>query len=353
MQRRIRLPFRSICSAKMNEELLFLVRRLVGTLFVVLGIVLSVFLLPRLSPIDPCLAVLGSKATAAQLAQCRAEHFLDRPLTEQFTHYIGGLIQGDLGTSIRTGHPVTVELARPLAATIELALAGLCFTLLFGIGPGMLAANYHNRWPDWFVRGFTLLGNGLPVFLLALVLKELFHSHLQWLPRTGRTSDLVQPAGSGFYVLESLFRGDLQASVNNLHYLVLPAMTLGITFSANLIRVLRIALLDALATPYVLAARARGCSQRCVLLRHALRNALNPTLTVFGLTAGHLLSGTVLTEFVFSWPGIGTYAIEAARHNDFPAVTGVALIAAVVYPLTYLGVEVLQRWAMPMVSDGE
>jgi ABC-type dipeptide/oligopeptide/nickel transport system permease component len=314
---------------------------------VVLVVLVTLFFISRLLPVDPCLAVLGDKATDAHLARCQEQHHLNHPPDQQFKIYMAGLFRGDAGVSIRTGRPVIEDLVRPLAATIELSLVALVMTIVPGLAAGLLAARFHNRLPDWGIRLFTVMANGVPLFLLGLALKELFHSHLHWLPRTSRLDAAVMPADTHFYLLENLLRGNGERCINALQHLLLPAATLALYFSANLVRIVRVSMLDVLPRPYVLAARARGVPEQQVILKHTLKRAMIPVLTIIGLTAGHVLSGTVLTEVVFSWPGLGMYAIEAARHNDVPSVAGVTLLAAMVYPTTYIIIEGIQYGLHP------
>jgi peptide/nickel transport system permease protein len=332
----------------------FLLARLVGMIGVVVGVLVSVFLLPRLVPTDPCLAMLGEKATDAQLAACHAHHHLDQPLPAQFFAYAHNLLRGDLGISIRTHQAVLTELEERLPATLELSLAALVVTLLLGVPLGVLAASHHRTWLEWLIRGLTTVGGTMPVFLLALLLKEGFSSPASGIPRTGRISGVfaLHPQITGVYTLDSLLTGNLAALLSSLSHLALPALTLGIYSAAVLARVLHVALLEELAQPYILAVRAKGLRDRWVVLRHALKNALVPTLTMVGLTMGNLLSGTVLTEYVFSWPGIGRYAAEAARTNDFPALIGVTLVAALVYPASHLLIEWGQGHLDPRIVEG-
>jgi peptide/nickel transport system permease protein len=266
---------------------------------------------------------------------------------------VGNLLRGDLGTSIHTGRAVADDLRTRLPATLELSLAALAITLLLGFPLGILAAHQQHTWLDGLIRGFTIAGGAVPVFLLGLLLKELFSSQTSWLPRTGRIGEAfaLLPQITGLYTIDSLIVGNIAAFRSSLRHLALPALTLGVFSSALLIRILRAALLEVLPRAYILAARARGVHDWRVLLTHALKNALVPALTIVGLTMGNLLSGTVLTEYVFSWPGIGRYAAEAARTNDFPAIIGVALVAALVYPLSHLLIECLQRWLDPRMEN--
>lgn len=322
----------------------FVIRRIIGTSIVIIGILISVFLLPRLAPGDPCLRRLGDHATDAQIAACHTRHNLNQPIHRQFTHYVTQLWHGNPGISIRTERPIGNDLARRGTATIELALAALVLALVLGIVPGIIAALNHNRAIDWCIRGITLIGAGLPTFLIGLVLKEIFSRHLAWFPRVGRLDDVVPPPTRlGMYTLDSLLAGDLEMCKVSLTYLALPACTLSLATAATLTRIVRVAMLEVLAQRYILAARARGIRDVIVLYRHAFTNALVPTLTIAGLATGNMLSGAVITEYIFSWPGLGRYAAEAALQRDYPVVLAVALLASCIYPLSHLGIELLQQ----------
>lgn len=322
----------------------FIIRRIISTGIVIIGILISVFLLPRLTPGDPCLRQLGDHATDAQIAACHTRHNLNQPIHMQFINYVNQLWHGNLGISIHTEHPIGQELVRRSAATIELALAALVLALVLGIVPGVIAALHHNHTIDWVIRSITLIGTGLPTFLIGLLLKEIFSRHLAWFPRVGRLDDIVPPPTRlGMYTLDSLLAGDIETCLVSLTYLVLPACTLSLATAATLTRIVRVAMLEVLAQRYILAARARGLRDMIVLYRHAFTNALIPTLTIAGLATGNVLSGAVITEYIFSWPGLGRYAAEAAMQHDYPVVLAVALLASCVYPISHLGIELIQQ----------
>lgn len=333
--------------------LAYLLRRLIGMLAVLAGVALITFVISHVIPADPVVAALGDHATDDQIAAFRAAYGLDRPLPEQFMRYVEGLLQGDMGRSIRTRRPVADDLREFFPATLELSLAALLVSILIGLPAGAWSAYYRNRLPDHLVRLFSLTGGSLPIFWLGLLLIGLFYSRLDWLPSGGRLDQFLDPpAGvTGLFVLDSLLSGNTPALKSSLHHLLLPAFTLGYFSTAVIARMMRSSLLEVMRQDYMLLARAKGLGERGALIRHGLRNALIPTLTIVGVTFGSLLSGAVLTETIFNWPGLGRYATASATSLDFPAVMGVTLLAAVIYPLANLLVDLAYHWLDPRIQN--
>ncbi|MBI3244863.1 MAG: ABC transporter permease [Chloroflexi bacterium] len=334
--------------------LTYFIRRLVGIVFVMVGVSIITFAISHVVPADPVAAALGDHATDDQIAAFRAEYGLDKPLAEQYVIYMTGLLHGDLGRSIRTRRPVADDLRDFLPATFELSFAALIVSLFIGLPAGMISAVARNRLPDHFVRVFSLVGGSLPIFWLGLMLISLFYSRLDWLPSGARLDQFLDPPHSitGLYVVDSLLTGNVAALQSSLHHLLLPAFTLGYFSTAVIARMMRSSMLEVMRQDYMLVARAKGLRQRAVILRHGLRNALIPTLTIIGVTFGSLLSGAVLTETIFSWPGLGRYATASAISLDFPAVMGVTLLAAVIYPLANLLVDLGYHWLDPRIQHG-
>ena len=332
----------------------FILRRLVGLGFVLAGVSVITFGLSQLVPVDPAVAALGQNAREDQIEAFRREFGLDQPPLQQYVTYVSRLLRGDLGISIRTRRPVADDLGDFLPATIELTLAAMLITIVLGVTLGVLAAIKRNGWIDGLARLFALIGGSLPIFFLGLLALSIFYSRLRWLPGPGRLDALIKPPTqlTGMYVVDSLLTGNWQALRNSLAHLVLPALTLGYFSTAVLLRMTRSAMLDVLGQDYVRTARAKGLSERLVLTRHALRSALIPVMTTIGITFGSLLSGAVLTETIFSWPGLGRYATASAVSLDFPAVMGVALVAAVVYPLVNMLVDIGYHALDPRVRVG-
>jgi peptide/nickel transport system permease protein len=332
----------------------FLLRRIVGIAAVMIGVSVITFAISHVVPADPAVAALGDHATDAQIAAFRAEYHLDRPLPEQYATYVVGIVHGDLGRSIRTRRAVADDLADSFPATLELSFAALAISLLVGIPAGIWSAIYRGRIPDVIVRVASLAGGSLPVFWLGLIVIGLFYYQLGWFPGGGRIDTFVSPppTRTGLYVVDSVLALDVEALRSSLLHLVLPSLTLGYFSTAVIARMTRSSMLEVLGQDYMRTARAKGLAERLIVLRHGLRNALIPTVTVIGLTFGSLLSGAVLTETIFSWPGLGRYATASAISLDFPAVLGVTLLAAIVYPVANLAVDIAYYWLDPRIQRG-
>jgi peptide/nickel transport system permease protein len=322
--------------------------------------------------------MLGEHATAEQVARFRAERGLDRPLPVQYLHYVAGLVQGDWGRSIKTNLPVTSELAHRLPATIELGLAAMAIACTAGIPLGILAATRRHSVFDLLASGGTLIGVSMPLFWLGLLLAALFGYKLGWLPPSGRLTIGVEllplsqayhldqllpgPVGSGlaavadlfsnFYVLDSLLTANPTALSDVLRHLALPALTLSVVPLAVIVRMTRACLLEALAQDHVRTARAKGLPERAVVVGHALKNALPPILTVFGLQLGLLFSGAILTETIFSWPGMGQLVVDRVLARDYPVVQGVVLAAALLFVTINLATDVGHAYLDPRIRRG-
>lgn len=332
----------------------FLFRRLAGLLFVLAGVTVITFLLTQIVPVDPALVALGQNAREDQIEAFRREYGLDRPPVEQYVTYVGRVLRGDLGISIRTRRPVADDLRDYLPATIELAIAAMAVSITLGVTLGIVSAVNRNGLLDGVARIFALLGGSLPIFFLGLLGLAVFYTKLRWLPGPGRLDAVLTPPPhvTGLYTIDSLVAGNWPLFRNAVWHLILPAVTLGYFATAVVLRMTRSAMLEALGQDYVRTARAKGLSQNLVILRHALKNALIPVLTTIGITFGSLLSGAVLTETIFGWPGLGRYATASAVSLDFPAVMGVTLVAAVVYPVSNLLVDLGYHILDPRVEIG-
>ncbi len=331
-----------------------LLRRGIGMIAVMLGVSMITFFISHIVPADPVAAALGDHAREDQIAAFRAEYGLDKPVVEQYVIYIDNLLHGDLGISIRTRRPVIDDLRDFFPATLELSLAALLVSIFIGVPTGVWSSLFRNRLPDNIVRVFALIGGSLPIFWLGLIVISIFYYQLGWLPLGGRIGDFVKPPQTitGLYVVDSLLTGNMPALVSSLRHLLLPAFTLGYFSTAVISRMTRSSMLEVLNQDYIRTARAKGLHERLVVLRHGLRNAMLPTVTVIGVTFGSLLSGAVLTETVFSWPGLGLYATASAISLDFPAVMGVTLLAALVYTLVNLIVDLSYHWFDPRIQNG-
>ena len=319
----------------------YIARRAALLLPTLLGLSLVTFALLRFIPGDPVQVMLGEHATAEQIARFQTDRGLDQPFLFQYLRYVAGLVRGDWGRAIKSNLPVTTELAQRLPATIELGLAALIIACVVGIPVGILAAHRRNSLADLLASGGTLVGVSMPLFWMGLLLGHVFGYRLGWLPPSGRlTIGIGLESLTRFYVLDSILTGNPRAFVDALRHLALPALTLSTVPLAVIVRMTRACLLDVLAQDYVRTARAKGLPEQAVLLRHALRNAWLPLLTVIGLQLGSLFSGAILTETIFSWPGIGQLIVDRVLSRDYPAVQGVVLITALLVVLTNLATDV-------------
>ena len=332
----------------------YLLRRLVGLAAVLVGVSIITFGLSHLVPTDPAVVALGDHATDEQIDAFREKYGLNKPVPEQYWIYVTNLIQGDLGISLRTRRPVAEDLRNFFPATFELSLTALILSILIGIPAGVISATARNRLPDHVVRIVSLIGGSVPIFWLGLILIGFFYGRLGWLPGGARIDKFIPPPPmvTGLFTVDSLLAGNSEAFWSSVHHLLLPALALGYFSTAIIARMMRSSMLEVLNQQYVLAARAKGLRQGKVVWRHAARNALIPTVTTIGVTFGSLLSGAVLTETIFSWPGLGRYATSSAINLDFPAVMGVTLLAALVYTLANLIVDVSYQWLDPRIRNG-
>lgn len=323
----------------------YILRRLILTIPLMFGVTLIAFIISQAVPADPVTANLGQKAMSDPkiVAAFRAEWGLDKPVYEQYLVYMGNLLRGNLGKSIKSRRPVSEDLKAFLPATIELATASIVFGVVVGLSFGLLSAMWRNSWLDHIVRIISLLGVSVPVFWLALLALFVLYSRWGWFPGPGRVDiGLAAPTQiTGLYTVDALLTGNWTAFNNALSHLLLPALVLG-SFTTGLItRVTRSAMLDVLGEDFIRTARGKGLSARMVTIRHALRNAAIPVVTVIGFSYGNLLAGTVLTESIFAWPGIGQYAYRASTSLDFPAIMGVSMVIAFIFILTNLIADIL------------
>jgi len=326
-------------------------RRAALTVFVIFGVTLVTFVISHVVPADPVVAYLGEHAPPALVEKVRHQIGLDRPLPVQYLIYLEDLVHGNLGISIMDNRPVNWDLAQYLPATVELATAAMLVAVVIGVPTGVVSALYKDRWPDQVARVFALGGTSLPVFYVALLLLGLFYSRLGVLPGPGQLGIYTSPPPhlTGLVAVDALLAGDWVALRDALRHLVLPAFVLGYFTTGLIMRMTRSSLLEVMRQDYVRTARAKGMAEHRVVLRHALRNALLPTVTVIGLTFGDLLSGAVLTETIFAWPGIGRYATKSVITVDIPAVLGVTLVAALTFTLFNLVVDVVYAYLDPQI----
>jgi ABC-type dipeptide/oligopeptide/nickel transport system permease component len=308
----------------------YILTRLVQIVPVVFGVLVAVFIMLKLTPGDPASALLGVQATPAELARVRQAMGLDRPWHEQFAGWLVRAVQGDLGQSYISKKPVSELILTRLPVTLELTIFAMLLAALIGIPAGIIAATKRYSLLDYSITSFALFGVSMPSFWFAILLILLFSLYLGWLPASGYT-----PWGRG--------------AVPHLKSLVMPGVSLGLFLAGALVRFSRTSMMETLVQDYVRTAKAKGLAGRVVVLRHALKNALIPTVTVLGIQFGALLGGAVITEQVFAFPGIGTMLLTAVNQRDYPVVQGVTLVVALIFTLTNLAVDVLYTWINPRI----
>jgi len=329
----------------------YALRRGLTVIPVLVGVSALVFGFIHLIPGDPAVTMLGERATPEKVAEVRRQLGLDRPIHEQYLLYVGRLLRGDLGTSIVRGDPVLADLLRRFPATVELGTAAIALALLLGIPVGIVSAVWRNSVVDGLARVWALAGVSMPIFWLGLMLAWVFGVQLRWFPTGFRlgTGAALEP-WTHFVLLDAALQGRWAIAGDALRHLVLPAVTLATIPLAVIARMTRASILEALSQDYIRTAEAKGLPQAAVVLRHALRNALLPVLTVVGLQVGHLLAGAILTETIFSWPGIGLWVYEAIEARDYAIVQGASLFIAVIFVTVNLATDLLYAAADPRVK---
>ncbi len=330
-----------------------ILERVLFTVPIMFGVAVVVFFFIRLTPGDPVDIMLGQggAVSAGEMEQLRAEFNLDQPLHVQLWLFTRDALQGDLGYSYVQRRPVTTLIGERLPATIELAAGALLISLLIAFPIGIVSAVRQNSLLDRLSMAGAFLGISMPGFWLGIVLILLFSVRLGWLPVQGRIA-VGTPLENitGFFVIDSLLTGNREALVSSLKHLVLPSVTLGAPVAAVIARVLRSSMLETMRSDYVSLARSKGASEWLVVLKHALRNALIPTVTVVGLQVGVLLGGNMIIENVFGWPGLGRMVVSAIFQRDFPLVQGSVMIYAFTFVMANLVVDVLYTYLNPKIS---
>ncbi len=318
-----------------------------------LGIASIVFIVSRLTPADPLVQIIGERnlSNPEVVAAAKAQWGLDSPVPVQYVKYMKNLVQGDMGTSFSTRKPVFDDLVDRLPATLELTFTAMVIGLVFGVGLGVLAARNRNRIVDHVDRFFALIGSSLPAFWAGLLVLYVFYAKLGWLPGPGRLDPRATEPDriTGFFTIDSLLHGDFSTFRAALAHLILPASVLGWGVVGIVSRLVRASLLDEFSMEYVKVARAMGLRERTVVNSHALRNALLPTITIVAFTFAFLLTGAVLTETVFTWPGVGSYAVNASRSLDFPAIIGVTILGGFAFLMTNLITDIIYALADPRI----
>ncbi len=351
----------------------YILRRLLLLVPVLLGISIITFAMLRLIPGDPAMVMMGERASPDQVEAFRERMGLDQPIYVQYVHYMRDLVRMDLGRSILTNRPVLEEIKTRFPATFELTLGAMAFAVFFGVTAGIIAAYHHNSFLDAFVMFIALVGVSMPIFWLGLMLAYLFGFKLGWLPPSGRLTvgiellPLVEAWNlesaldgheclrgflefmSGFYVLTALLTGNWAAFWDVIKHLILPSVALGSIPMAITARMTRSSLLETLGEDYIRTARAKGLYERAVLFSHSLRNALLPIVTVVGLQLGLLLGGAILTETIFSWPGLGRLVVNRILARDYPAVQGSVTVIAATFVFINLIVDISYAYLDPRI----
>jgi ABC-type dipeptide/oligopeptide/nickel transport system permease component len=331
----------------------FILKRLLLLVPILFGVTLVVFAAVHLVPGDPALLMLGEKATPAALEALRRDLGLDKPLVVQYMTFLGHLVQGDLGRSVQTGNAVGWEIWDRFPATLELSVAALAIAVGLGVPLGLIAAVRRNSAADYLAMSGSLLGVSMPIFWLGLVLMMIFSAWLGWLPFSQRADILVTtPRVTGLLLVDTLVDKDAWAFGDALAHLVLPAFTLATVPMAVIARMTRGAMVEVLSSDYIRMARAKGLSEWRVNVHHALKNAAIPIVTITGLQFGMLLSGAILTETIFAWPGIGSLSVGAIFTRDFPVLQGCAVLFAASFVLVNLATDVLYTILDPRLRAG-
>lgn len=332
----------------------YLLRRILFVIPILVGITIVAFLIANAIPADPINANLPQSAlnNPEIIAAFRERWGLDKPPVEQYLTYLGNLLRGDLGISIKTRQPIIDDIRKFLPATIELATFGIIIGVGLGIAVGTISAIWRNRWIDYLVRMISLIGVSFPVFLLALIGLSIFYVQLDWVAGPGRLDVVMRapPEVTGLLIIDSILAGRWDALGNAISHLILPSVVLGLYVSGVIARVTRSSMLEVLSADYIRTARSKGLREWRVMQRHALSNALIPVVTVIGLSYGSMLSGAVLTESIFAWPGIGRYMFRASTSQDFPAIMGVSILIAMIYVGVNFIVDILYYFLDPRIS---
>jgi peptide/nickel transport system permease protein len=330
--------------------LALLLRRLAWFVPTLLGLLTVTFVISRVIPGDPVALVAGDTATPAQVEALRRQLGFDRPLPVQFVSYVGRLLRGDMGTSLYTTRPIADDLASRLPATIELTLVAMAFSVLVGIPLGVVSALWRNSALDHALRVITVSGLAIASFWLGIMLQLLFAMRLGWMPLNGRLQGFPPRGVTGLFLVDAALAWDGAALGAALAHLALPAATLAFPALATLVRFTRAGVLDVMQSNSVLYERAMGLPRSVIVWKYILRSALTSTVTQIGLLFGILLAGAVVTETVFDWPGIGTYAVNSIMRSDYNGVMGFTVWAGAIFMVVNLLVDIVQTFVDPRVG---
>ena len=336
--------------------LTYIFQRLLSMFLSLFGVSLLVFFMVHLIPGDAALAILGERATEEALTELRQEMGLDKPLYHQYSAFLWNLAHFDLGRSFKTRQPVVDEIKRYFPATVELTMAAMGFAILFGMAAGIIAAANRGKFWDYATMFGSLAGVSMPIFWLGLMLILLFAYTFPILPSSQRLDavlDLGVQHRTHFYLIDTLLSGNLTAFRSAVSHLILPAVTLATVPLAIIARMTRSSLLEVLNQPYIVTARAKGLPERVVVLKHALKNSMISVLTIIGLQFGYLMSGAILTEHIFSWPGLGSWLRASVEARDIRPIQGGVLFVAAVFMTVNLVVDLLYVYFDPRIRVGE
>ena len=336
----------------------YLLRRLGLGILVILGVMVVTFVVSRVVPGDPARLYLGPRASPEKLQEVREAMGLDDPLPQQFVRYVVGILRGELGLSFRTKRPILDDIKIRLPATMELVIVAMLLSLVIGVPVGVIAAARRGRIFDQLSRIITIGGVSIPSFWLALLLQLVFFLSLGWLPLGGRLSQATQLSNpittiTGFHLFDGAWTGNWAAWRDAVVHLIMPAAVLS-TYPISLaVRMTRASMIEVLSETYITAARAAGLNEREILFRLALKNGIVPTLTIMGLLFAYSITGAVLVEIVFTWPGMGSYMADAILNSDIYVLFGVTLVVTIIYILINLMVDFIQAGLDPRVRLGE
>src|SRR6476659_4281558 len=332
----------------------YLLGRIAATIPVIVLISLLVFLLLHAAPGDPADLLLSDEASAADIAEARHRWGLDQPIYVQYIRFLANIMSGDLGMSFKYADPVISLIGERLPATVELAIASMLIALFAGIPLGVWAGAKPNSWADNLGSTFGFFGISMPSFWLGIMLILIVSGHFNWLPSSGRnTYGVTQGDASGFYIIKNLLTGDLKSAWDGIKHIIMPAIALGTGMMGLVMRVTRSSVLEIMSEDYVRTARAKGLGENTVLWRHVLPNALVPVITVVGLELGTLLSGSIIVETVFAWPGSGSLLISAIQSRDYPLITGTVLTYTVAFVVINFAIDILYALVDPRIRFGK
>ncbi|WP_280771083.1 ABC transporter permease [Salipaludibacillus daqingensis] len=329
----------------------YTVRRLLMLIPVLLGMSIVTFSIIHLIPGNPAQVILGDQATATAVANLEEQLGLNEPFFVQYFHYMLDLLRGDLGTSLRTNSSISSEIWPHLAATMELTIFAMVFAIIVGVNAGIISAWKQNSWFDYFAMIIALIGVSMPIFWLGLMQQWIFAQELGWLPAFGRGNprDPIESI-TNFNILDSIINGRTDQLWTSFKHLVLPGIALGTIPMAIIARMTRSSMLEVLRSDYIRTVEAKGSRPISVIYRHGFKNAVIPVLTVVGLQTGTLLGGAILTETIFSWPGIGRYVFEAIGNRDYPVIQSGILVIAFMFVIINLVVDLLYSYIDPRIK---